>query len=205
MGDSSEFFLDPSNSPSVLMHWRAPIELLGLMPAPKREALCNLRFPNSGPELASPRGPPAVPSEVDRPEAPMEWTSEKVVSGEAMKRVLGRGRDVELGNPAMGASGFSTPRPVPLFSLKPVPSPRLASMWKGVFKSVVRGQREDDHQVCEESPVFVPDAMDTHLHLDRTLQRLRLEHCTGIQEFLAKCPAPKPRQRVNLVGGAGFL
>ena len=71
-------------------------------------------------------------------------------------------------------------------------------MGKGVFKSVVRGQREDDHHVREESPVFFSD---THLHLDRTLRRLRLEPSTGIQEFLAKCPAPSSRQRVNLVCG----
>ena len=31
---SSEFFLNPPSSPAVLMHWRALIELLGLMPAP---------------------------------------------------------------------------------------------------------------------------------------------------------------------------
>ena len=120
-----------------------------------------------------------------------------VVSREAVKRVLGRGRGVEPGNPAMGAYGFSTPRPVPLFSLKPVPSPRLASMGRKIFQSVVRGRREEDHQVMEDSP----DAMDTHLHLDRTLRRFRLEPSTGMQEFLAKCPAPSPGQRVNLVGG----
>ena len=41
----SEFSLNPPNSPAVLIHWRAHIELLGLMPAPRREALCSLRFP----------------------------------------------------------------------------------------------------------------------------------------------------------------
>ena len=41
----SEFSLNPPNSPAVLIHWRALIELLGLMPAPRREALCSLRFP----------------------------------------------------------------------------------------------------------------------------------------------------------------
>ena len=45
------FSLNPPNSPAVLIHWRALIELLGLMPAPKRVALCSLRFP-----LASSRG-----------------------------------------------------------------------------------------------------------------------------------------------------
>ena len=32
------------NSPAVLMHWRAIIELLELMPAPKGDGLCSLRF-----------------------------------------------------------------------------------------------------------------------------------------------------------------
>ena len=41
----SEFSLNSPNSPAVLIHWRALIELLGLMPAPRREALCSLRFP----------------------------------------------------------------------------------------------------------------------------------------------------------------
>ena len=131
----------------------------------------------------------------------MEWISGKMVSGGAVKMVLGRGRGVEPGTPAIGTYGFSTPRPVPLFSLNPVPSPSLASKGKGIFQSVVRGHREEDHTVRKESPVPVPEAMDTHLHLDRALRRLRLEPSTGIQEFLAKCPAPSPRQRVNLVGG----
>jgi len=184
------------------MHWRALIELLGLMPVPKREALCNLQFPVvSGPALGSPGGPPAVGSVVDQPEVPMDWTSERVASGGAVKRVLGRGQGVEQRTPATGAYGFSAPRPVPLFSLNPVPSPRLASMGRGIFQSVVGGHREEDHQVREESPVLVPDAMDSHLHLDRALRRLRLEPSTGIQEFMARCSAPAPRQRVNLVGG----
>jgi hypothetical protein len=36
----SEFSLNPPNPPAVLIHWRALIELLGLMPASKRVALC---------------------------------------------------------------------------------------------------------------------------------------------------------------------
>ena len=47
----SEFSLNSPNSPAVLIHWRALIGLLGLMPAQKRVALCSLRFP-----LASSRG-----------------------------------------------------------------------------------------------------------------------------------------------------
>jgi len=92
-------------------------------------------------------------------------------------------------------------RPVPLFSLTPMPSPRLGSMGKGILQSVAEGHREEDNRVRKESPVLVPNTMDSHLHLDRALRTLRLEPSTGIQEFLAKCPAPAPRQRVNLVGG----
>jgi Tat protein secretion system quality control protein TatD with DNase activity len=51
-----------------------------------------------------------------------------------------------------------------------------------------------------ESPVLIPDAMDSHMHLDRSLRRLRLDPSTGIQEFLTQCPAPAPKQKINLVG-----
>ena len=88
----SEFSLDPPNSPAVLMHWRALIELLEFMSTLKREALCNLRFPViSGPGLVSPGCPPAVRSVVDRPEVPTDWTLGRMASGGAVKRVLGRG------------------------------------------------------------------------------------------------------------------
>ena len=65
----SEFSLNPPSSPAVLIHWRALIELLGLMPAPKRVVLCSLRFP-----LASIQGfgssgeSPAVRPNVVKPE-----------------------------------------------------------------------------------------------------------------------------------------
>ena len=130
------------------MHWRALIELLALMPAPKREALCNLRFSLvSGPGLVSPGGIPAVRSVVDRPGVPMDWTSGRVASGGAVKRVLGRGQGVEPRTPATGAYGFLAPWWVPLFSLNTVPSPRLASMGRGILQSVVGGHREEDHRV----------------------------------------------------------
>jgi len=103
--------------------------------------------------------------------------------------------------PATRAYGFSAPRPVPLLSLTPVPSPRLVGIGWGIPQSVAKGHREEDSRVSEEYPVLVPDAMDSHLHLDRSLRSLRLDPGTGIQEFLAKCPVPAPRQRVNLVGG----
>ena len=117
----SEFSLNPPNSPAVLIHWRALIELLGLMPAPRREALCSLRFP-----VVSSRGsgssgePPAV-----KPEEPMDWSHEGMGSGGLVGRVPAEGQRGPSQVSATRAGGFPVPRPVPLFSLKPVPSPHL--------------------------------------------------------------------------------
>ena len=72
----SEFSLNPLNSPAVLMHWRALIELLGLMPAPKWDVLCSLRFP-----LARFRGPSGSKPKDYRPEEPMDWTPGRMTSG----------------------------------------------------------------------------------------------------------------------------
>jgi hypothetical protein len=117
----SEFSLNPPNSPAVLIHWRALIELLGLMPAPRREALCSLRFP-----VVSSRGsgssgePPAV-----KPEEPMDWSHEGMGSGGSVGRVPAEGQRGPSQVSATRAGEFPVPRPVPLFSLKPVPSPHL--------------------------------------------------------------------------------
>jgi hypothetical protein len=90
----SEFSLNPPNSPGVLMDWRALIELLELMPASKRDALCSLRFP-----LASSQGfessweTPAVRPKVVRPEEPMDWTQGRMSSGGcSVRRVPGEGQ-----------------------------------------------------------------------------------------------------------------
>jgi hypothetical protein len=96
----SEFSLNPPNSPAVLIHWRALIELLGLMPAPRREALCSLRFP-----VVSSRGsgssgePPAVTLQ---PEEPMDWSHE----GRAGGGSVGRGREDHHGSRRRGLVGF---------------------------------------------------------------------------------------------------
>jgi hypothetical protein len=121
MGDSFGILLEPPNSPAVLIHWRALIELLGLMPAPRREALCSLRFP-----VVSSRGsessgePPAV-----KPEEPMDWSHEGMGSRGSVGRVPAEGQRGPSQVSATRACGFPVPRPVPLFSLKPVPSPHL--------------------------------------------------------------------------------
>ena len=52
-----------------------------------------------------------------------------------------------------------------------------------------------------ESPVPIPDAMDSHMHLDRSLRRLRMDPRMGIQELLARRPRPAPKQEINVVGG----
>ena len=77
MGDSFGILLEPPNSPAVLIHWRALIELLGLMPAPRRVALCSLRFPVFSSRGSGSSGePPAV-----KPEEPMDWSHEGMGSG----------------------------------------------------------------------------------------------------------------------------
>ena len=61
MGESFGILLEPPNSPAVLIHWRALIELLELMPAPRRVALCSLRFPVVSSQGSGSSGePPAV-------------------------------------------------------------------------------------------------------------------------------------------------
>ena len=94
---------------------------------------------------------------------------------------------------------------MPLFSLKPVPSPHLVGLSRGAPQSVGGGRWEEDSRVKMESPVPIPNAMASHMHLDRSLRRLRLDPSTGIQEFLAQCPTPVPKQKINLVGGVGLL
>ena len=154
----SEFSLNPPNSPAVLIHWRALIELLGLMPAPRREALCCLRFP-----VVSSRGsgslgePPAV-----KPEELMDWSHEGSAGGGSVGRVPAEGQRGPSQVSATRAGGFPVPRPVPLFSLKPVPSPHLVGWSRGAPQPVAGGGREEDSQVRRESPVLIPDAMDSY-------------------------------------------
>ena len=190
------FSLNPPNSPAVLIHWRALIELLGLMPAPRREALCSLRFPVVSSRSGSSGEPPAV-----KPEEPMDWSHEGKGTGGSVRRVPAGGQRGPSRVSATRAGGFPAPRPVPLFSLKPVPSPHLVSWSRGAHQPVAEGCREEDSQVRRESPVLIPDAMDSHMHLDRSLRRLRMDPRMGIQELLARRPRPAPKQEINVVGG----
>ena len=126
-------------------------------------------------------------------------------SGGSVGRVRSEGQRVTPRASATRACGFSAPQPVLLFSLNPVPSPHVVGFSRGAPQSVAGGRRGEDSRVRVESPVLIPDAMDSHMHLDRSLQRLRLDPITGIQEFLTNCPAPAPKQQINLVGGVGLL
>lgn len=64
----SVFSLNSPNYPAVLMHWRALMELLGLMPA--AAALCSRRFPLAISQGV--HGTPAVRFMVDRLEEPID-------------------------------------------------------------------------------------------------------------------------------------
>ena len=69
------------------------MELLGLMPASKRDALCNLRFPLASSQgFGNSREPPAVRSKVVRSEEPMDWTQGRMSSGGSVRRVPGEGQ-----------------------------------------------------------------------------------------------------------------
>jgi hypothetical protein len=54
-------------------------------------------------------------------------------------------------------------------------SPHLVGFSRGAPQSVAGGRREEESRVRMESPVLIPDAMDSHMHLDRSLRRLRLD------------------------------
>jgi hypothetical protein len=98
----SEFSLNPPNSPAVLIHWRALIELLGLMPAPRREALCSLRFPVVSSWGSGSSGePPAV-----KPEEPMDWSHEGRASGGSVGRVPAEGQRGPSQSRRRGLVGF---------------------------------------------------------------------------------------------------
>ena len=192
----SEFSLNPPNSPAVLIHWRALIELLGLMPAPTRVALCCLRFPVVSSRGSGSSGEPAAV----KPEEPMDWSHEGMGSGGSVGRVPAEGQRGPSQVSVTRAGGFPVPRPVPLFNLKPVPSPHLVGWSRGAPQPVAGGCREEDSQVRRESPVLIPDAVDSHMHLDRSLWRLRMDPSMGIQELLARRPRPALKQEINVVG-----
>jgi hypothetical protein len=202
MGDSIGILLEPPELSSSINTLESPHRAVRVHARPKRVALCRLRFP-----LASSRGfgrsgePPAVRPNDVKPEEPMVWSQRGMSIGGSVGRIPSEGLRVTLRASAMKACGFSAPQPVPLFSLNPVPSPYLIGFSRSAPQSVAGGRRGEDSRVRIESPVLVPDAMDSHIHLNRSLRRLRLDPSTGIQEFLTKCPAPSPRQQINLVGG----
>jgi hypothetical protein len=93
----------------------------------------------------------------------MDWSQRGMGSGGSVGRVPIGGQRITPRASVTSACGFSVPRPIPLFSLKPVPSPHLASLSRGAPQSVAGGRWEEDSQVRRESPVLIPDAMDAHI------------------------------------------
>jgi hypothetical protein len=110
------------------------------MPAPKRDALCSLRF-----SLASSQGfgssgePPALRPKVVRPEEPMDCSQGRMSSGGSVTRVPGEGQRVIPRASVTRACGFSAPQPVSLFSLSPAPSPHLVGFGRRYPQSVAGG------------------------------------------------------------------
>ena len=76
----------------------------------------------------------------------------------------------------------------------------FSSINKKKYNGKHYNNRRND-QFFLQGPTHVLQSMDSHMHLDRSLRRLRLDPSTGIQEFLTQCPAPAPKQKINLVGG----
>jgi hypothetical protein len=135
----------------------------------------------------------------------MDWSHEGMGGGVSVGRVPTEGQRGQSQVSATRAGGFPVPRPVPLFSLKPVPSPHLVGWSRCAPQPVSGGCREEDSQVRREYPVLIPDAMDSHMHLDRSLRRLRVDPRMVIQELLARHPRPAFKLEINLVGGGGLL
>ena len=79
-------------------------------------------------------------------------------SGGSVGRVPAEGQRGTSRVSATRAGGSPVPRPVPLFSLKPVPSPHLVGLSRGAPQSVTGGRWEEDSQVRRESPVLFPDS-----------------------------------------------
>ena len=75
----------------------------------------------------------------------MDWSHEGMGSGGSVRRVPAEGQRGPSRVSATRAGGFPVPRPVPLFSLKPVPSPHLVG-WS-TPQPVAGGCREEDSQV----------------------------------------------------------
>jgi hypothetical protein len=85
----------------------------------------------------------------------MDWSHEGMGSGGSVGRVPAEGQRGPSQVSATRAGWFPVPRPVPLFSLKSVPSPHLVGWSRGAPQPVAGGCREEDSQVRRESPVLM--------------------------------------------------
>ena len=72
-------------------------------------------------------------------------------SGGSVGRVPVEGQRGTSRVSATRAGGSPVPRPVPLFSLKPVPSPHLVGLSRGAPQPVAGGRWEEDSQVRRDS------------------------------------------------------
>jgi hypothetical protein len=81
----------------------------------------------------------------------MDWSQKGIGSGGSVGRVPVGGHRVTPRASVTSACGFSVPRPVPLFSLNPVPSLHLVSLSRGAPQSVAGGRWEEDSEDRRES------------------------------------------------------
>jgi hypothetical protein len=88
----------------------------------------------------------------------MAWYHEGKGTGGSVGRVPAGGRRGPSRVSATRPGGFPVPRPVPLFSLKPVPSPHLVGWSRGAHQPVAEGCREEypPDRTSRALPLMVP-------------------------------------------------
>ncbi|XP_076095655.1 uncharacterized protein LOC143066728 [Mytilus galloprovincialis] len=208
------FTLSPINSPAVLMHWRAQVELMVLLQGHQRQAfLGKVNLSSSEPsQWSSPSeqgSPPAKAGVFSRLGAP--------VCTQGTPRPMGQvGAFSSTGpSPRSIPSLMSLPtRPVPSLMSLPRPSssrslPSLGS--RGSPSSVgaqgsnhqgnPSGSRGVESQLCRD----LPEAFDSHMHLDRSLTKMGLPSRTSLGDFLRVRLDPVPVDPVKLAGGVAVF
>ncbi|XP_071141869.1 uncharacterized metal-dependent hydrolase TatD-like [Mytilus edulis] len=208
------FTLSPINSPAVLMHWRAQVELMALLQGHQRQAfLGKVNLSSSEPSQASSSSeqgsPPAKAGVFSRLGAP--------VCTQGTPRPMGQvGAFSSTGpSPRSIPSLMSLPtRPVPsLMSLpRPGPSRSLPSLGSRGSSSSAgaqgskhpgnpSGSRGVESQLCRD----LPEAFDSHMHLDRSLTKMGLPSRTSLGDFLRVRLDPVPVDPVKLAGGVAVF
>ncbi|VDI59018.1 Hypothetical predicted protein [Mytilus galloprovincialis] len=150
------FTLSPINSPAVLMHWRAQVELMALLQGHQRQAfLGKVNLSSSEPSQGS--------------------SSSEQGSPPAKAGVFSR----------LGAPGHEA-------------HPRLWGHRDQSTRGIPRG-------VGEWSPRDLPEAFDSHMHLDRSLTKMGLPSRTSLGDFLRVRLDPVPVDPVKLAGGVAVF